>query len=240
MKTEDRFGVIQDFLEDGASSTGYAITFLMNGELVRYEASEELYELQYDPQYIFPLITETPHRPVFDENGIAAGVEKGVAGDNINAAYAFGTPKSIGHVMYVEGNRLVFKGKEFTEEMEGGHTVYYTTYYRGKATPVGREELPLELSDDVCIYCMNFKEGERRHSLKDVKFMEDILSSRGNCYWISIYDLYGEDGKIDCVCMFRHPEKDPNSKGGDLSGDTRSREERFEAATGSPYNAPDR
>jgi hypothetical protein len=233
MRMEKRFGVIQDFLRDESTSTGYAITFLTDGVLKKFVASKELYELQFDPQYVFPLITETPHRPVFNEQGIAIGVEKGVAGENINGAYGFGTPKTIGHVMYVDGNKLIFKGREFIEEMENGHTVYYTTYYRGSAKPIAKDaDLPLELSDDVCIYCLNWAEGERKHRSKDVAFMQDIINNKKNCYWISIYDLYGNDNKIDCICMFRHHPKDPNSKGGDLSKDTRPREERLLDATG--------
>ena len=221
---ETEFRFIQEFLEDPDSSTGYSITTLIKGKLEKHEISKNVYDLQFDPQYVFPLITETPRVPVYDENGVMIELNKAKIGETIYAGYGFGVPKTIGHVIRAEDDRLIIKAKEFNEEMKNGLTVYYGSYRRGEAPLVGEEDLVLPLSKDVLIQCLDWTKNEEWHSVKDIEFMKDVLNNKKNCYWISIYDMYGEDLIYDCVNLFRHPKKDPNSKGGDLSLDTRDGE----------------
>ncbi len=231
MEKETEYRFIQEFLEDPESSTGYSITTLLKGKLEKHAISKSLYDIQFDPKYAFPLITETPRIPVYDENGVMVELNKAEIGETIYAGYGFGVPKTIGHVVRAEDDKLIFKAKEFNEEMNNGYTVYYETYYKGAAPPVGDEDLVLPLSKNVLIQCLDWKNGEDRHSVKDIAFMKDILNNKKNCYWISIYDMYGEDLVYDCVNLFLHPEKDPNTKGGDFSLDKRDGEIRRKELT---------
>jgi hypothetical protein len=226
MTKSTRFGVIQDFLIDNTSPTGYAISFLIDGKLVQYPATKELYDSQYLPEYTFPLITETPHLCIFNDDQVACAVEMFEPGVNMNGTYAFGEPKTSGYIATIQDGNLVLNAEHIRQELDNGCMRYYNAYYHGNKKPVGNTDKVLEFSDDAVIYCMDFVGGARKHVVVDLNFLADVLNNRKNCYWLSIYDLYGTDEKIDCICFFLHSHKDPNGKGGDMSKTTMTVEER--------------
>ena len=94
------FGFIWDLTKDTSSSTGYRVKMLVdNPEITEadfhiFEASEDVYNMQFDPLYKFPLIGEYCFHIVFDKNGVVTELlnsRKGLC----NAVYSFGSPRTI-------------------------------------------------------------------------------------------------------------------------------------------------
>mgnify|MGYP000431022636 CR=1 FL=1 len=216
---------VQEFLKDDTSPTGYSLLMLDDGKIIKLPITENVYNMQFDPKYDFPIITEYPWVVTRDENGVITHMVKGVAGENLYASYNFGVPKTIGYVVRFEGHDMIFNAANMKESLESNRIVYYDSYFKGAAVPVGDEDLVIHFRPNANIYCLNWAEHEDRHYVKDWNFVYELINNCGNCYWLSVYD-YDDDGYFDTICMFRHPYKDPNTVGGDMSGDHRPGKER--------------
>lgn len=219
------FGYVWDFMEDTGSSTGYRIKMLVdNPEITEadfhvFEATETVYNMQFDPLYKFPVIGEYCFHIVFDDKGVVTELlnsRKGLC----NAVYCFGSPKTIASVLNIGEDYIDFTdfAKQFTE----GQLVYYNDYKLLNAEEIKRGSR-ISLSKKVTIYCLDWTRDESTFSRIDMDFLKRVLSK--NAYWMSIYNLYGDNKDFDMITITLNYKKDENEHLGDLAKLGLSREQ---------------
>jgi hypothetical protein len=211
------FGFIWDFIKDPTSFTGYRIKMLVDnpeiaeGDFHLFEASEDVYNMQFDPLYKFPLIGEYCFHIVFDEKGVVTKLLN--SRKNLcNAVYCFGSPKTIASVVEVGDSYIEFT--DFAKQFADGQLVYYNDYKLLKAKEI-RRGTRISLSKKVTVYCLDWTKNETTFSRVDMDFMKSVLSK--NAYWMSIYNLYGDNDDFDLITITLNYKKDENEHLGDLA-----------------------
>jgi hypothetical protein len=219
------FGFIWDLAKDTGSSTGYRVKMLIdNPEITEadfhiFEASEDVYNMQFDPLYKFPLIGEYCFHMVFDKNGVVTELlnsRKGLC----NAVYSFGSPRTIASVLNIGDGYIEFTdlAKQFAE----GQLVYYNDYKLLKAKEINKGSR-ISLSRKVTAYCLDWTKDETTFSRVGMDFVKSVLGK--NAYWMSICNLYGDNEDFDLINITLNYKKDENEHLGDLAKLGLSREQ---------------
>ena len=219
------FGFIWDLTKDTSSSTGYRVKMLVdNPEITEadfhiFEASEDVYNMQFDPLYKFPLIGEYCFHIVFDKNGVVTELlnsRKGLC----NAVYSFGSPRTIDSVLNIGDGYIEFT--DFAKQFAEGQLVYYNDYKLLKAKEI-KKGSRISLSQKVTVYCLDWTRYETTFSRVDMDFVKSVLGK--NAYWMSIYNLYGDNEDFDLINITLNYKKDENEHLGDLAKLGLSREQ---------------
>lgn len=211
------FGFVWDFIKDPRSSTGYRVKMLVdNPEITEadfhiFEASKDVFNMQFDPLYKFPLIGEYCFHIVFDKKGVVTELLNSRK-DLCNAVYCFGSPKTIASVLKIGKDYIEFT--DFAEQFAEGRLVYYNDYKLLKAEEIKRGTR-ISLSKKVTIYCLDWTKNETTFSRVDMDFLKRVLGK--NAYWMSIYNLYGDNRDFDMITITLNYKKDENSFLGDLA-----------------------
>ncbi len=210
------FGFVQQFINAPDSRTGYQVKMLLfgkEGEYRTFDASEEVYQMQFDPHFSFPLIGEYCFALTLDQDGVLTKLTSAVKGGIAKAAYSFGSPKTIASVLNIHNDCIEFTDLE--SQLESGHLVYYDSYRLLDAPPAVRGSR-IRLSPEVCVYCLDWTKNETCVSLISMELLREILGD--NVYWMDIQSLHGGDPiEFDNIMIFRNFEKDPDTRDGDLT-----------------------
>lgn len=123
------FGFVQKFIQNIESKTGYQVELLLfgcEGEYRTFDATEEVFNLQYDPHFSFPLIGEYCFFLGLDEDGVLVKLISAVKSGIARAAYSFGSPKTVASVLDIHDGYIEFT--ELEDQLEEGRLVYYDNY----------------------------------------------------------------------------------------------------------------
>lgn len=234
---KDQYAFVQRYYEDAASPTGYTmrLAFVTDDAPRTVPVSQAYWDLLHSEEYVFPLVQENMIIPEFDENGILLHGKKPEPGDGYNGAFRWGCPKGFGYILQLRDGKLVLDGKRVNELKDAGLLAFYNHYNYGTFEELPREDVVLEMADDIGIYCLDFYGGDRYQKRRSLWYLHDVLKNNKNCYWLNLFDVWNGEGKIDHIVMFRHPPKGPDATGGNLSHITLTNAQRLESATGSDY-----
>lgn len=218
------FGFVQDFIQNPDSRTGYQVKILLfgqEGEYRTFDAVKEVFDLQFDPHFSFPLIGEYCFFLKLDSEGILVELTSAVKSGIAKAAYSFGSPKTVASVLNIHDDSIEFT--ELEAQLEEGRLVYYDSY-RFLDAPPAAKGTRIPLSKDLCIYCLDWTKNETCVSLVSMDFLRQVLDD--NVYWMDIQSLSGGDpAEYDNIMIFRNYEKDPDTFEGDLAKKSYSKEE---------------
>ena len=118
------FGFVQEFIKNENSRTGYQVKILVfgsSGELRVFDAAEEVFQMQFDPHFSFPLIGEYCFFLETDETGVLTALKSAVKSGIAKAAYSFGSPRTVASVMSIGAGYIEFSGLE--EQLREGRLV---------------------------------------------------------------------------------------------------------------------
>lgn len=218
------FGFVQEFIQNPDSKTGYQVKVLLfgqEGEYRTFDATEEVFQIQYDPHFSFPLIGEYCFFLEVDPDGVLTKLTSAVKSGIAKAAYSFGSPKTVASVLDIYDDRIEFTALE--EQLEEGRLAYYDDY-RFLDAPPATKGSSIPLSKDLCIYCLDWTKNDTCVSLVTMDFLRQVLND--NVYWMDIQSLHGGDPvEYDNIMIFRNYEKDPNTFDGDLAQKSYSKED---------------
>lgn len=218
------FGFVQEFIQNPDSKTGYQVRILLfgqEGEYRTFDAVKEVFDLQFDPHFSFPLIGEYCFFLEVDDDGVLVKLTSAVKSGIAKAAYSFGSPKTVASVLNIHDDSIEFT--ELEAQLEEGRLVYYDSYRFLDAPPaVKGSRIPL--SKDLCIYCLDWTKNETSVSLVSMDFLRQVLDD--NVYWMDIQSLSGGDpAEYDNIMIFRNYKKDPDTFDGDLAKKSYSKDE---------------
>jgi hypothetical protein len=222
------FGFVHDFIKDAASSTGYRIKMLIDnseGDLKYFDVSQQVFDMQFDPVYKFPIIGEHLFHIIFDEKGIVTGLSN-ARKEHCKAVYSFGSPRTVGSVLKIGNDYIEFT--DFADQFAEGRLVYYNDYKMCNAAEIKRGT-KISLSNNLRVYCLDWTKDESTFSRVDLDFVKRILSE--NVYWMVLLSLYSDSGDFDVMTITRNYKKDENERKGDLAKLHLSREQLTKPST---------
>jgi hypothetical protein len=216
------YGFIWDFMKDAGSFTGYRVKMLIDGPQANirvFDVTEQVFNMQNDPVYKFPLIGEYLFYITQDKNGVVTELFDAMKG-HCNAVYTFGSPRRIASVLKFEKAYIEFT--DLAQQFAEGRLVYYHNYRKLNAKEL-KKGTKLPLSKKVSVYCLDWTKKETTFSRVDLDFVKSILND--NVYWITLYNFSSENEIVDCITVTRNFKKDENEKIGDLAKLHLSREQ---------------
>jgi hypothetical protein len=208
------FGFVCEFIKNPRSSTGYSVKMLIDkpeAEFRILDVSENVFDMQFDQQYKFPLIGEYCFDIICDKNGVVTDLYSAYKG-HCNAVYSFGSPKTVASVLKIGEGYIEFT--DLAEQFAEGRLVYYDDYKKLNAKEI-QKGTRISLSKDLTVYCLDWTRNETTFSRIDIDFLKRILGD--NVYWMTIFNLKSNNEEFDCITVTRNYKKDENSFLGDLA-----------------------
>ena len=223
------YGFVWEFSKDSRSSTGYSVKMLIDkpeAEFRILDVKEEVFNLQFDPVYQFPLIGESLFYINQDKNGVVTGFFDAMK-SHCNAVYTFGSPKTIASVVKIGEGYIEFT--DLAEQFAEGRLVYYHDYKKLNAREIQRGTR-ISLSRDVRVYCLDWTKNETTFSRIDLDYLKRVLGD--NVYWMTLYNFSSDNEDFNCLTVTRNYKKDENSFLGDLAKLHLSKEQLTSPRTG--------
>jgi len=188
-------------------------------EFRNMDVSENVFSMQFDPKYSFPLIGEYLFFMTLDKNGVVTELFDAMR-SHCNAVYTFGSPKTIASVLKFGEDHIEFT--DFAEQFAENRLVYYHDYKRLNAGEI-RKGTRISLSKNVTVYCLDWTKNETTFSRVDMDFLKRVLSD--NVYWMTLYNFDKDNVEFNCVTITRNYKKNENTFLGDLAKRHLSREQ---------------